>query len=103
MYAKFDVNSRKCPEFWNTPRFGSCYLLTFAATFAKCDVQSLISRMLVQKPQYNTCVAIVTKAALKEMTKPAILALATPVVVGLVFKYVGIMQVTLFGQADSPL
>jgi len=42
-----------------------------------------------QRPEYDTCVAIVTKAALREMFKPAILALGFPVVVGLVFKYIG--------------
>ena len=42
-----------------------------------------------EKPEYGKCVAIVTNAALKEMTKPAVLALASPVVVGVVFKVIG--------------
>jgi len=41
------------------------------------------------KPHYGTCVSIVTKAALKEMIRPALLALAMPVIVGLMFRYVG--------------
>eukprot|EP00741_Cyanophora_paradoxa_P025785 tig00000396_g24882.t1 len=35
-----------------------------------------------ERPEYDTCVAIVTKAALLEMTKPAALALGTPVAIG---------------------
>ncbi|EKX54855.1 hypothetical protein GUITHDRAFT_156810 [Guillardia theta CCMP2712] len=42
-----------------------------------------------QKPEYNTCVAIVTRAALKEMTRPALLALGTPVFIGFLFKFIG--------------
>merc|ERR1719150_2332717 len=41
------------------------------------------------KPHYGTCVSIVTKAALKEMIRPALLALTMPVIVGLLFRYVG--------------
>ncbi|MFN3429544.1 MAG: sodium-translocating pyrophosphatase [Candidatus Sericytochromatia bacterium] len=36
------------------------------------------------KPEYGTCVAIVTKAALKEMILPGVLAVAVPVAVGLI-------------------
>eukprot|EP01006_Ploeotia_vitrea_P036666 TRINITY_DN66043_c14_g5_i1.p1 TRINITY_DN66043_c14_g5~~TRINITY_DN66043_c14_g5_i1.p1 ORF type:complete len:852 (+),score=421.74 TRINITY_DN66043_c14_g5_i1:85-2640(+) len=42
-----------------------------------------------QRPDYGTCVAIVTRAALRCMIKPAALALGTPVLVGFAFKYVG--------------
>jgi K(+)-stimulated pyrophosphate-energized sodium pump len=35
------------------------------------------------KPDYKTCVDIVTKTALREMRLPAVLAVATPIVVGL--------------------
>ncbi len=37
------------------------------------------------RPEYNTCVDIVTKAALKEMILPGVIAVASPVVVGFVF------------------
>ncbi|HUR69701.1 MAG TPA: sodium-translocating pyrophosphatase [Candidatus Thermoplasmatota archaeon] len=37
-----------------------------------------------RKPDYQTCVAIVTKAALKEMVVPGSLAVAAPIVVGFV-------------------
>ncbi len=42
-----------------------------------------------EKPDYEACVRIVTKAALREMTKPALLALGAPVAVGFFFKWVG--------------
>ncbi len=41
------------------------------------------------KPDYNACVSIVTRAALREMVKPALLALGAPVVVGFVFRWIG--------------
>jgi len=42
-----------------------------------------------EKPDYAQCVQIVTKASLREMAKPAILALGTPVAVGFFFRFVG--------------
>src|SRR3989337_2249053 len=42
------------------------------------------------KPNYARCVDIVTKGALKEMVHPGILAVAMPIVVGLVFKQFGL-------------
>ena len=42
-----------------------------------------------QKPEYGRCVEIVTKAALREMIRPALLALGTPVAVGLLFRMIG--------------
>eukprot|EP00486_Rosalina_sp_Unknown_P004605 CAMPEP_0201574916 /NCGR_PEP_ID=MMETSP0190_2-20130828/19710_1 /ASSEMBLY_ACC=CAM_ASM_000263 /TAXON_ID=37353 /ORGANISM="Rosalina sp." /LENGTH=813 /DNA_ID=CAMNT_0048003823 /DNA_START=110 /DNA_END=2551 /DNA_ORIENTATION=+ len=41
------------------------------------------------KPQYGKCVEIVTRAALKEMIRPALLALTMPVGVGLLFRFIG--------------
>ncbi|MFA5772501.1 MAG: sodium-translocating pyrophosphatase [Thermoplasmata archaeon] len=38
------------------------------------------------KPDYGTCVAICTRGALKEMVLPGILAVATPIAVGLVLR-----------------
>jgi len=45
-----------------------------------------------QKPDYNRCVAIVTKAALNEMRKPGALALFFPIAVGFVFRVIGSLQ-----------
>ena len=42
-----------------------------------------------QRPDYNRCVTIVTQAALKEMVRPGLLAVCTPVVVGLSFRLIG--------------
>jgi K(+)-stimulated pyrophosphate-energized sodium pump len=42
------------------------------------------------KPNYARCVDIVTKGALKEMVPPGILAVAMPIVVGLIFKQFGL-------------
>eukprot|EP00500_Bicosoecida_sp_ms1_P002290 CAMPEP_0203811278 /NCGR_PEP_ID=MMETSP0115-20131106/3464_1 /ASSEMBLY_ACC=CAM_ASM_000227 /TAXON_ID=33651 /ORGANISM="Bicosoecid sp, Strain ms1" /LENGTH=798 /DNA_ID=CAMNT_0050720099 /DNA_START=197 /DNA_END=2593 /DNA_ORIENTATION=+ len=43
----------------------------------------------VTKPDYRTCVALVTKAALREMRLPGALAVGMPVFVGLLFRVVG--------------
>ena len=37
------------------------------------------------KPEYGTCVDIVTKAALKQMVAPGVIAVAAPLVVGFLF------------------
>eukprot|EP00485_Elphidium_margaritaceum_P004239 CAMPEP_0202695698 /NCGR_PEP_ID=MMETSP1385-20130828/9237_1 /ASSEMBLY_ACC=CAM_ASM_000861 /TAXON_ID=933848 /ORGANISM="Elphidium margaritaceum" /LENGTH=845 /DNA_ID=CAMNT_0049351771 /DNA_START=43 /DNA_END=2580 /DNA_ORIENTATION=+ len=41
------------------------------------------------RPQYGKCVEIVTRSALKEMVRPALLALLMPVAVGLLFRFIG--------------
>lgn len=43
------------------------------------------------RPDYRSCVALVTRAALQEMVWPGLLATGLPVVVGLVFRGVGAM------------
>ncbi|CAK4613512.1 unnamed protein product [Aphanomyces euteiches] len=45
-----------------------------------------------QKPDYRTCVALVTKAALKQMQLPGLLAVLMPVAVGLIFRVIGEYQ-----------
>mmetsp|Transcript_9276 Transcript_9276/g.23190 ORF Transcript_9276/g.23190 Transcript_9276/m.23190 type:complete len:766 (-) Transcript_9276:128-2425(-) len=40
-------------------------------------------------PEYGRCVALVSRAALREMVAPGLLALLTPIVVGVVFRGVG--------------
>ena len=44
------------------------------------------------KPDYERCVALVTKAALREMQFPGLVAVGTPVLVGLIFRFVGEYQ-----------
>jgi Na+/H+-translocating membrane pyrophosphatase len=41
-------------------------------------------------PDYNACVSIVTRDALTEMIKPALLALLTPITIGYLFKQAGL-------------
>jgi len=41
------------------------------------------------KPDYRTCVQIVTRAALKEMIPPGLLAVAAPTLIGVVFRFLG--------------
>ena len=42
-----------------------------------------------EKPDYQRCVAIVSKAALKEMVKPGVLAVSMPLFIGLIFRALG--------------
>ncbi|XRA99387.1 H+-translocating diphosphatase [Pycnococcus provasolii] len=44
-----------------------------------------------EKPDYARCVSIVAASAIKEMVKPGVLAVCGPVVIGVVFKYIGKM------------
>eukprot|EP00554_Chaetoceros_debilis_P009824 CAMPEP_0194104226 /NCGR_PEP_ID=MMETSP0150-20130528/4584_1 /TAXON_ID=122233 /ORGANISM="Chaetoceros debilis, Strain MM31A-1" /LENGTH=920 /DNA_ID=CAMNT_0038791695 /DNA_START=144 /DNA_END=2903 /DNA_ORIENTATION=+ len=44
------------------------------------------------KPDYERCVALVTKAALREMQFPGLVCVGTPILVGLIFRYVGEYQ-----------
>jgi len=44
------------------------------------------------KPNYKQCVSIVTAAGLKEMIKPGLLSVLSPIVVGIVFRIVGRYQ-----------
>jgi len=41
------------------------------------------------KPDYERCVSLVTKAALREMQFPAVICVATPVIVGITFRIIG--------------
>ena len=41
------------------------------------------------KADYQKCVELVTEAALREMQFPALICVATPIVVGLVFRFIG--------------
>eukprot|EP00759_Apiculatamorpha_spiralis_P024309 PhF_6_TR27875/c0_g1_i1/m.40785 len=42
-----------------------------------------------ERPDYTRCVSIVTSAALREMIKPGLFAVGTPVFIGVLFRYVG--------------
>ncbi|SOV16554.1 V-type K+-independent H+-translocating inorganic pyrophosphatase [Plasmodium gaboni] len=45
-----------------------------------------------EKPDYHTCVAIISKRALIETIKPGLLGVFSPIIVGLIFKQLGILQ-----------
>ena len=53
------------------------------------NMPGILASPPTQKPEYAKCVAIVTKGALSAMIKPAALALAMPVIVGFVFRWIG--------------
>lgn len=55
-------------------------------TQIKSDSNILIGN---SKPNYKQCVAIVTKAGLKEMIKPGLLSVLSPLVVGILFRVLG--------------
>mmetsp|Transcript_9306 Transcript_9306/g.15689 ORF Transcript_9306/g.15689 Transcript_9306/m.15689 type:complete len:344 (+) Transcript_9306:1500-2531(+) len=42
-----------------------------------------------EKPDYKNCVAIVNAAGLREMVKPGLLAVLSPIIVGLIFRVIG--------------
>ncbi|KAF3788684.1 Pyrophosphate-energized membrane proton pump 3 [Nymphaea thermarum] len=42
-----------------------------------------------EKPDYGRCVAIVASASLREMIKPGALAIVSPIVVGVIFRFIG--------------
>jgi Na+/H+-translocating membrane pyrophosphatase len=44
-----------------------------------------------EKPDYARCVAIVAASALREMVRPGALAVLSPVVVGVIFKNLGVV------------
>ena len=41
------------------------------------------------KPDYERCVGLVTKAALREMRFPGLVCVMTPVTVGVIFRFIG--------------
>ena len=53
------------------------------------------------RPDYRSCVALVTQAALREMQFPGILAVGMPVVVGLVFRVIGYFTNRFYFQFHS--
>ncbi|KAF3788686.1 hypothetical protein EJ110_NYTH20690 [Nymphaea thermarum] len=48
-----------------------------------------ISQEYEEKPDYGRCVAIVASASLREMIKPGALAIVSPIVVGVIFRFKG--------------
>jgi len=42
-----------------------------------------------EKPDYKKCVSLVNEAGLKQMIKPGLLAVLSPITVGVIFKIIG--------------
>ena len=40
-------------------------------------------------PDYKSCVELVTAAALRKVVKPGLLAVAYPIIVGIIFRFIG--------------
>lgn len=45
-----------------------------------------------EKPDYKTCVSIVNAAGLREMVKPGLLAVCSPIIVGVIFRAIGTVR-----------
>jgi H(+)-translocating pyrophosphatase len=105
--AKFDVVDVTQPEVFVAGLAGSTLIFVFsgyavsAVGIAAGDVVNEVRRQFREipgimegtaKPEYGTCVDIVAKRALELMFRPGLLALATPVIIGLIFKLIGAMK-----------
>ena len=45
-----------------------------------------------EQPDYKKCVSIVNEAGLREMVKPALLAVSSPIIVGVTFRIIGTLR-----------
>lgn len=101
---KFDTVDIAIPEVWIGGLLGSMLVYLFSA-WACAAVGNSAQEVVIEvrrqfaekpgimdyteKPDYARCVSIVAASALREMKKPGLLAVAAPIVVGVVFKYFG--------------
>lgn len=101
---KFDVIDITVPEIFVGGLLGSMTVFVFAAWSIRAvgnaaeDVIKEVRRQFKEhpgiltyqeKPDYKKCVSIVNEAGLREMVKPGILAVASPIAVGLIFRLIG--------------
>ncbi|KAF2562519.1 hypothetical protein F2Q70_00016441 [Brassica cretica] len=80
------------PEVFVGGLLGSMLIFLFSAWACAAvgrTAQEVVNEEYKEKPDYSRCVAIVASAALREMIKPGALAIASPIVVGLVFRILG--------------
>eukprot|EP00239_Pterosperma_sp_CCMP1384_P002465 CAMPEP_0197850278 /NCGR_PEP_ID=MMETSP1438-20131217/14870_1 /TAXON_ID=1461541 /ORGANISM="Pterosperma sp., Strain CCMP1384" /LENGTH=800 /DNA_ID=CAMNT_0043463359 /DNA_START=265 /DNA_END=2667 /DNA_ORIENTATION=+ len=93
------------PEVWIGGLIGSMLVFLFSSLACSAvgrSAQAVVSEVRLQflqrpgimtyheKPDYGRCVSIVAASALKEMVKPGMLAVFGPIVVGSLFKYIGL-------------
>jgi len=105
--SKFDVIDITVPEIFVGGLLGSMTVFVFAAWSIRAvgnaaeDVIKEVRRQFKEhpgiltyqeKPDYKRCVSIVNAAGLREMIKPGVLAVASPITVGLVFRLIGMMR-----------
>ena len=102
--SKFDKVDLAVPEVFVGGLLGAMLVFLFASLAMKAvgrtsqEVVTEVRRQFKErpgimdykeKPDYQTCVAIVSKAALKEMVVPGLLASLSPIGVGVVFRLLG--------------
>ncbi len=101
---KFESVDLAVPEVFVGGLLGAMLVFLFAALAMKAvgkTAQQVVAEVRRQfrekpgimefkeKPDYQTCVAIVSKAALREMVVPGLLAALSPIVVGVTFRIIG--------------
>ena len=104
---KFETVDLAIPEVFVGGLIGAMLVFLFASRAMKAvgrTAQEVVNEVrrqfrerpgimtFAEKPDYQTCVAIVSKAALKEMVFPGLLAALTPIAVGLVFRMLGVYR-----------
>lgn len=102
--SKFDVIDLAMPEVFVGGLCGSMLVFLFSAWAMEAvgrAAQQVVKEVRRQfqenpsimdfqeKPDYCTCVAIVSRAALGEMIKPGLLSVLSPIVVGVLFRILG--------------
>ena len=101
---KFETVDLAVPEVFVGGLIGAMLVFLFASQAMKAvgrTAQQVVTEVrrqfrdrpgimtFAEKPDYQTCVAIVSQAALKEMVFPGLLAALTPIAVGVVFRLLG--------------
>jgi Na+/H+-translocating membrane pyrophosphatase len=104
---KFDVIDITVPEIFVGGLLGSMTVFVFSSWAIRAvgnaaeDVIKEVRRQFKEhpgiltyqeKPDYKKCVSIVNEAGLREMVKPGVLAVSAPIIVGLLFRLIGMFR-----------
>lgn len=102
--VSFKVVNLAVPEVFIGSLLGACLVFVFSSLTMKAvgnTAQTVIEEVrrqfrempgimeFRQKPNYERCVAIVTRASLIQMILPGLLAFLTPAIVGFLFRFIG--------------